>query len=36
MNQKSEMGSDCGSVGKAVASNFRGPRFESSHWQKLY
>ena len=22
------------SVGRAVASNFRGPRFESSHWQK--
>ena len=25
----------CGSVGRAVASNTRGPRFESSHWQKL-
>ena len=24
----------CGSVGRAVASNTRGPRFESSHWQK--
>ena len=27
------MGSGCGSVGRAVASNTRGPRFESSHWQ---
>ena len=26
-------GSGCGSVGRAVASNARGPRFESSHWQ---
>ena len=25
-------GSGCGSVGRAVASNSRGPRFESSHW----
>ena len=24
----------CGSVGRAVASNSRGRRFESSHWQK--
>ena len=24
-----------GSVGRAVASNSRGPRFESSHWQKF-
>ena len=30
------MGSGCGSVGRAVASNARGPRFESSHWQKNY
>ena len=28
-------GSGCGSVGKAVASNSRGPWFESSHWQKF-
>ena len=28
-------GSGCGSVGRAVASNTRGPRFESSHWQKF-
>ena len=26
-------GSDCGSVGRAVASNSRGPQFKSSHWQ---
>ena len=25
-----------GSVGRALASNSRGPRFESSHWQKLH
>ena len=25
-------GSGCGSVGRAVASNTRGPRFESNHW----
>ena len=24
----------CGSVGRAVASDSRGPRFESSHWKK--
>ena len=29
------MGSGCGSVGRAVASNTRGPRFESSHRQKF-
>ena len=28
-----EQGSGCGSVGRAVASNTRGPRFESSHRQ---
>ena len=28
-------GSGCGSVGRAVASNTRGPRFESSHQQKF-
>ena len=27
------MGSGCGSVGRVVASNSRGPQFESSHWQ---
>ena len=29
------MGSGCGSVGGAVASNTRGPRFESRHQQKF-
>ena len=29
------MGSGYGSVGKAVASNTRGPQFESSHRQKF-
>ena len=24
-----------GSVGRAVASDSRGPQFESSHWQKF-
>ena len=28
-------GSGCGSVGKAVAYNTGGPRFKSSHWQKI-
>ena len=27
------MGSGCGSVGRTVASDSRGPRFESSHRQ---
>ena len=27
------LGTDCGSVGGAVASDARGLRFESSHWQ---
>ena len=27
------MGSGRGSVGRAVASDSRGPRFVSSHWQ---
>ena len=31
-----ECGSGGGSVGRAVASNSRGPWFKSSHWQKLY
>ena len=29
-------GSGCGSVGRAVASNTRGPQFESGHRQNLY
>jgi len=29
------VGSGCGSVGRAVTSDTRGPWFESSHWQKL-
>ena len=29
------MGSGCGSVGRAVASNTRGPRIESSYRQDL-
>ena len=33
---KIKTGSGCGSVGRAVASNTRGPRFESSHRQKIY
>ena len=28
-----KLGSGCGSVGRAVAFDTRGPRFESSHWQ---
>ena len=31
----SNLGSGCGSVGRAVASDTRGPRFESSHRQKI-
>ena len=30
---KENFGSGCGSVGRAVASNSRGPRFKSSHQQ---
>ena len=29
-------GSGCGSVGKPVASDTRGPRFESCHWRSFY
>ena len=29
------MGSDCRSVGRAVTSDARGPRFKSSHWQNF-
>ena len=32
--QNDSVGSGCGSVGRAVASDSRGPRFKSSHWQK--
>ena len=28
-------GSGCGSVGRAVASDTRGPRYESSHWRNF-
>ena len=31
----SKLGSGCGSVGRAVTFNSRGPRCESSHWQKI-
>ena len=31
-----KIGSGCGSVGSAVASDIRGPRFNSSHRQNLY
>ena len=31
-----QLGSGCDSVGRAVASNTRGPRFESSHRQNFY
>ena len=30
------LGIGCGSVGRAVASDTRGLRFESSHWVTLY
>ena len=31
-----KVGSGCGSVGRAVDSDTRGPRFDSSHQQNLY
>ena len=34
--QRHREGSGCGSVGRAVASDTRGPRFESSHRQNIY
>ena len=34
--KKRSKGSSCGSVGRAVASDSRGPRFESSHRQNIY
>ena len=33
---KISWGSGCGSVGRAVASNSRGPWYKSRHWQKIY
>ena len=33
---KKQVGSGCGAVGRAVASDSRGPGFESSHWQLLF
>ena len=33
---KMTRGCGCGSVGRAVASDTRGPRFESFHLQNLY
>ena len=33
--KKRNKGSGCGSVGKVVASDTRGLRFEYSHWQKI-
>ena len=33
LEKKPVLGSGCGSVGRAVASVTRGPRFESSHRQ---
>ena len=35
-DRERELGSSCGSVGKAVSTDTRGPRFESSHRQNLY
>ena len=35
LNKDSSQGSGCGSVGKAVASDTRGPWFESSRRQKF-
>ena len=34
--RKGLMGSGCGSVGRAVATDTRGPRFETRHRQNLY
>ena len=33
--KEQRVGSGCGSVGRAVASDTRGPQFEPSHWQAL-
>ena len=35
IERKLSVGSGCGSLGRAVAANTRGPRFESSHRQFL-
>ena len=35
MSKEVHLGSGCGSVGRAAASNTRGPGFESSHRQNL-
>ena len=35
VNFKIVLASGCGSVGRAVASDTRGPRFESRHWHKF-
>ena len=35
-NKTRHLSNTCGSVDRAVASNSRGPRFESSHPQKNY
>ena len=35
-HQRTSLGSGCGSVGRAIASNSSGLRFTSSHKQNLY
>ena len=35
-NIYNELGSGCGSVGRAVAPQTRDPQFESSHWTFLF
>ena len=35
MKRQKYLGSGCGSVGKAVASNSRGPQFKSRHRQTI-
>jgi len=35
VNKSRRSGSGCGSVGRAVAFDTRGPRFDSSHWQNF-
>ena len=36
MSKEVHLGSGCGSVGRAAASNTRGPPFESSQWTFIY
>ena len=36
VQQSGIQGSGGGSVGRAVTTDSRGPRFESCHWQKFY